>query len=240
MSNEKDKFLRVLEKTLKREGTYSFDRDDPGGETFYGISRKYHSTWEGWKILDSLSIRKKKNPKLLDPSTREELSKLVSSFYYELFWKPLGLDKLPETSISYALFDCAVNCGHRRAVRFLQRSLNALNKTGKLWDDLRVDGLMGPRTITTLRECYDHNLSDYLLLTMEALRVAFYVELTERSPSLEKFFLGWLNRSKASPSVQGGPSRGYLVKITKNHIEKHLYEIVFVEGDPWEGLDSKS
>ena len=40
------------------EGNYSNDKDDPGGETYKGISRNMNKDWEGWKIIDSYKGKK--------------------------------------------------------------------------------------------------------------------------------------------------------------------------------------
>ena len=38
--------------TMGHEGGYNNDPDDVGGETYKGIARNYHASWEGWKIVD--------------------------------------------------------------------------------------------------------------------------------------------------------------------------------------------
>ena len=50
-------FAKALGRTLKNEGTYSLDPADPGGETVFGISRRWHPEWTGWATIDSLKPR---------------------------------------------------------------------------------------------------------------------------------------------------------------------------------------
>ena len=38
-------FKKILTQTLQHEGGYNKDPHDPGGETYQGISRKYHPEW---------------------------------------------------------------------------------------------------------------------------------------------------------------------------------------------------
>ena len=43
--------------TLGYEGGYSNDPDDAGGETYKGISRRYHPGWKGWALIDELKSK---------------------------------------------------------------------------------------------------------------------------------------------------------------------------------------
>ena len=45
-------YKEAIKKTLKYEGGYVNDKDDRGGETYRGVSRRYHPNWSGWKIVD--------------------------------------------------------------------------------------------------------------------------------------------------------------------------------------------
>ena len=44
-------FKKAYDKTMGHEGGYVHDPDDAGGETYKGISRRYHPGWEGWKVV---------------------------------------------------------------------------------------------------------------------------------------------------------------------------------------------
>ena len=41
-------FGDAFKKLSIKEGGYVNDKDDAGGETYRGISRKYNPTWQGW------------------------------------------------------------------------------------------------------------------------------------------------------------------------------------------------
>ncbi len=47
-------FKTAIEATLKAEGGYVNDPDDPGGETYKGIARNRNSKWSGWTHIDLL------------------------------------------------------------------------------------------------------------------------------------------------------------------------------------------
>lgn len=45
-------FGDAFKKLSIKEGGYVNDKDDAGGETYRGISRKYNPTWQGWNMID--------------------------------------------------------------------------------------------------------------------------------------------------------------------------------------------
>ena len=58
-TNTESSFKRAFRLIIEGfEGNYSNDKDDPGGETYKGISRNMNKDWEGWKIIDSYKGKK--------------------------------------------------------------------------------------------------------------------------------------------------------------------------------------
>ena len=121
-------FETAYNKTMGHEGGYVNDPDDKGGETFRGISRVHYPDWQGWAIIDDFIKNGQQPP---------DLDLLVQSFYKKHYWDKCKGDLLPHT-IAEELFDTAVNMGVRTAGRFLQRSLNALNRNQTLYPDLKL------------------------------------------------------------------------------------------------------
>ena len=79
MSNNFDKALEIL---LANEGQYANDKEDLGGETYCGISRKFNPSWAGWQIIDKANNLypnddKEFNSYLID----HDISKLFYSSY---------------------------------------------------------------------------------------------------------------------------------------------------------------
>jgi lysozyme family protein len=185
-------FIKALTKTLGIEGPYSHDKNDPGGETYYGISRRYHPSWEGWGVVDSWRTGK------LDDNEREiYLLEAVQSFYRYQFWDRFQGDKVAEVAekIAIELFDTSVNMGVSRAVGFLQTALNMQNLYGKTYPDIEVDGKLGPSTIATLRRYLDWQPGNrasnetILLNCMNGEQYIFY----KNNPRHERF-RGWFAR----------------------------------------------
>jgi len=187
-------YLRILNATLRIEGVYSNDRDDPGGETYCAVARKRHPTWSGWVIIDRHKEERDGfefiEALALDPDLRWE----VEEFYRREFWNKIAGDRVAAISplVAEELFDTAVNVHPTRAVKFLQRALSLLNKEEKLYSDLIVDGVVGPMTLLALWTFKNKYGCEDLLVLMNILQGMRYVTLAERNPKLEKYMRGWI------------------------------------------------
>jgi lysozyme family protein len=111
-------FKEAVKIILKHEGGYVNDKDDPGGETKFGISKK---------AFPYLNIK-------------EITIQDAEDIYYEHYWKKAKCDKLPE-KLQLIFFDMVVNMGKSRAVKILQEAITA---KGVKTD---IDGGIGPKTI---------------------------------------------------------------------------------------------
>ncbi len=147
-----DEFTECVELVLKAEGGYSNDPKDAGGPTKYGISQR---------AFPKLKIK---------TLTRKEAIQI----YYTHYWQPLKPDLIP-AHLRYAVFDCAVNCGVRKAIQLLQ-----------ILGGAHVDGVNGPVTASKAK---DISLDEYL-----AIRKAYYGDIVKARPSQKKFYSGWLIR----------------------------------------------
>jgi lysozyme family protein len=94
-------FERALEFVLspRHEGTHSTDPADPGGDTWYGISRVA-------------------NPDMPWPPTKEQ----AAARYRERYWDACSCDRFP-WPVALALFDTAVQHSPSDAIRWLQSAL---------------------------------------------------------------------------------------------------------------------
>lgn len=107
-----DNFAKALDFVLAREGGYSCDPHDPGGETKYGICRKAHPDLD----IKNLTIAK------------------AGEIYRREYWEPNWCDQLPYWA-ALAVFDTAVNMGRHNAVICLQKTAG-LRDDGKLSSEL--------------------------------------------------------------------------------------------------------
>lgn len=173
-------FQQAWKATGRAEGGYVNDPNDSGGETNHGITVAT-ARRHGYKglMID------------LPAHTALEIAK-------HEFWDGIGGDPLAALSLPVALevFDTGINCGPAVAVRFLQRSLNALNRRGRDYRDQSVDGKMGPATLTALQLFLSFRKADgvkVLLRALNGLQLAFYVGLVEAREKDEEFLFGWIN-----------------------------------------------
>jgi lysozyme family protein len=171
-------FERALAHTTGLEGGYSNHPSDSGGQTRYGITEKVARAFGYGGPMAELPFE------------------LATRIYKEQYWDPLLLDEVSSLSLPLAmeLFDSAVNVGVPTASRWLQRSLNVLNRQQVDFGDVVVDGRVGRVTLAALRAYLTKRKSEgetVLLRVLNSLQGAFYVELAERREKDEDFIYGW-------------------------------------------------
>jgi len=161
-------FEKAFIELIGIEGGYVNDPTDRGGETKYGISKRSYP---------NLDIR---NLSLQD----------AKEIYYRDFWQVNGLDNILKYEVAAELFDTGVNMGVGIASRFLQEALNLMNRNGQNFADLKVDGQIGPATISAYRKVDDR----ILLKVLNGLQFSRYVWICKERPDQEKYFNGWMKR----------------------------------------------
>lgn len=112
-------FEEIIDHVINHEGGYVNDPTDLGGETKYGISKRWYPEIN----IKDLTLDQAKN------------------IYYEDYWVPSRADELPK-DIRATYFDMCVNLGQQRAVKILQESVNSAGGP-----ELLIDGQIGPKTI---------------------------------------------------------------------------------------------
>lgn len=183
-------FNKAFDITLGKEGGYVYDPVDRGGETLRGISRKYHPDWSGWKVVDKLKNRTD-FPDCLD--NNEELDSSVKSFYKKNYWDKLNLDYINSEKITSELFDTAVNQGCRSAGKYLQETLNILNRDGRNYADLAVDGIIGNNTLSVVNK-YLPSYETAIWKCLNGFQFKRYYDIVKNDSRQERFMHGWLKR----------------------------------------------
>ena len=115
-------FDEIIEIVLEHEGGYVNDPKDLGGETKYGITKRFYPDVD----IKNLTIEQAKE------------------IYRKDYWDRNRVESLPQ-NLWHIYFDMCVNMGKRTAVKVLQR---AANNKGK---NIDVDGGLGPATIGALK-----------------------------------------------------------------------------------------
>lgn len=118
----------VLDTSIEGGMVRSHISNDPGGDTFAGIARKFHDDWAGWALLDKG-----------EPYDSPRLAELTKDFYFREFWMPINGENL-SPRIAMQVFDMAVNSDPDDAAKCLQRALG-----------VKDDGDIGAKTIGAAR-----------------------------------------------------------------------------------------
>ena len=119
----KTTFNEIIEVVLEHEGGYVNDPDDAGGETNFGIAKRWYPN------VDIKNL------------TKEQAEKI----YHQDYWRPGKCDEVPR-QLRHIYFDMCVNFGQGGAVKVLQQAANAKNR-----NKIEVDGGIGPKTINAIQ-----------------------------------------------------------------------------------------
>jgi lysozyme family protein len=172
-------FETLVDSVIDREGRYVNHQSDRGGPTCWGITQAVARAngYEG--------------------DMRSMPRELAVTIYRSIYWQAPRFDQVAKRApmIAAECFDTGVNMGTATASGFLQRALNALNRSARDYPDVVLDRQIGPRTLSAL-DGYLSTRGDaaetILLRAMEALQGERYIALAENRPSQEAFLYGWL------------------------------------------------
>jgi lysozyme family protein len=170
---------QLIEDVIAREGGYVNHPNDRGGAT-------------NWGITEAVARRSG----YVGPMRSMPRSD-AAAIYKRLYWLSPKLDALAASmpTLAEELFDTGINMGTGRAAEFLQRALNALNRNGADYPDLKVDRQIGPATLAAVAAFArkrGKGAEAVLIKAVEALQGAHYINIAEKNPSQEAFVYGWL------------------------------------------------
>lgn len=169
----------LIDAVIDREGAYVNHPADRGGATCWGITEAVARA-EGYV-----------------GAMRDLPRDDAAAIYRRLYWLRPAYDQVARRAptIAAELFDTGVNMGTATATGFLQRALNALNRSARDYPDIAIDREIGPRTLSALDaflRLRGAGGETVLLRAMEALQGERYIALAERRPGQEAFLYGWL------------------------------------------------
>lgn len=169
-------YTQIILALIKREGGFVNHPDDHGGATKYGITQKTLASWRG-------STATVKDVQELTKAT-------ATSIYWAEYLHKTHIESLPALIIPM-VFDMAVNMGSFRAIGLLQSTVNQLSL-----NFLAVDGILGPKTLATIRALAAHHEVELVPLLVRC-RMQFYRDLAAKDPSQQIFLAGWLKRAES-------------------------------------------
>lgn len=173
-------FDRSFVKLLGLEGSYSNHPQDPGGKTKYGITEEVAKE-NGYK------------------GDMKDLPESFAKRYYEELWDKLNLTKVAglNEDVAFEVFEASVHLGSSVAVKFFQRALNVFNRQGDIYKDIKVDGIIGDKTIAAFEDFHGVRGLDGCKVISKAVKgqkASYFVRLAEENSKLENFVYGWISR----------------------------------------------
>jgi len=94
-----DIFKKCMPIILRNEGGYVWNINDPGGETNFGIAKKFYPDED----IKNMTIQR------------------ATYLYYRDYWTPMNLKGLKNEELILQVFDFGINAGIRWSIRLLQR-----------------------------------------------------------------------------------------------------------------------
>jgi len=158
-------FAKCIKVVLKNEGGYCWHKDDPGGETNFGIAKRFFPN-EDIKNLTKVRARE---------------------LYYKHYWQPMNLEGIQDESLALHIFDFGVNAGRGRSIRLIQGIVGAQPIDG-------VCGPITKGRINSFTPIEKDSGTYTVLHFFKEGRKHYYIDLANRKPKLKVFLNGWLNR----------------------------------------------
>ncbi len=156
-------FDRAFEAVIGVEDGYVDHPLDKGGPTKWGISYKSYP----YMNIKDLSVDQAKG------------------IYKRDYWDKLGLDTVRDYNIATEIFDTGVNMGIMASGKITQTALNYLGS------NLKVDGLIGPKT---LKELNRYPYPRDLVKALNGVQFAEYLDIVKGDFTQKVFARGWLKR----------------------------------------------
>jgi lysozyme family protein len=176
-------FIQANVPVAQSEGGFIDHAADPGGATRYGITEDVARAW-GYE------------------GPMAKLPFAVAVAIWNDYWDRVWGDSIGQVypALATRVHDAAINAGVTRGPRWLQQCLNSLNRRGRDYADIGVDGRMGPRTMAALRAYADRRggagtEGERRLYACHVVRQGdHYYDLGLGNSRFELFTNGWYER----------------------------------------------
>lgn len=182
-----DLFDRLDAPTAAAEAGYVNNPNDAGGETNHGITIAVaRENGYAGRMIDM---------------TAEQAKAIRRGKYF--IRSGVYLLAAVSERVATEVYDAGILSGPGAAATWLQRALNVLNRGGKDYADIPVDGGVGPATVKALATYLKRNGSlaePRLLKVLNCLQGAFFVSIGENRAANEAFENGWFDNRIALPA----------------------------------------
>lgn len=167
----------VIDHVIQVEGGYVNHPSDPGGATNFGIT---------------VAVARANG---YDGPMQQLPRAVAFQIYYNRYVVEPRFDTIMAMSapIAAELIDSGVNAGTQRAGEWLQEALNISNRQEKDWQDIPVDGKIGPNTRATLAKFIAKRGEPLMVKLLNARQAMHYWQLAEKNAKFEDFIPGWFD-----------------------------------------------
>lgn len=190
MSNVQDTVYLIDDLIQNEEGGWklTYIDGDRGGMTYGGMP--YNTYVDTMRKYDLERFAYGPDEFLLLAKNDDEaLQDRVRLIYQKEFLDKCETNSLPFL-LARAVFSCAVNCGVKRSVKLLQKTINQIT-TG---DKLIVDGIIGNKTIQASQRFYSQSLGNLVNVYVSNWQI-YYLDICINDPTQLKFIKGWYSRA---------------------------------------------
>ena len=164
-------FEKAFAYTTENEGDFSNDKFDSGGATKYGCTIGDLSEYYG------------------RPATIDEVRNLsldvVKLIFKSRYWDKIHLDQIENDNVACALYDISIVRGVGIPPQYAQKICNAMGA------DLKVDGVMGPKTIAAINAVEPRAF----IRQFSAKARNGFLAIVAFKPTQARFLKGWLRRA---------------------------------------------
>lgn len=170
-------FMTAFSHIKTHEGNYANIKEDRGGETYAGITRRWNPEWEGWEFIDQA--------KPLNQC--DSVGGLVPHYvldYYLTIWVREGFYLIRDQQTANYLLDFRINgTVGTKIITKVMKEIGA---------EVEVTNIM---TEEVIREV--NKLDKIVFLEkLKTRRIKFYHSIVRRDPSQKKFLSHWLYRAQ--------------------------------------------
>lgn len=163
-----DKFEKAYKLLKSYEGGFVNHKNDPGGETKFGITKNVARKYGYDGDMNDL---------------KEEKAKEI---YYKGYWRDTKIEKIEHEKTAIELLEEVVNLGKKIPILNLQKIYNVIED-----GDITVDGVIGEETLSAINNCKH---PDDIYLWLNILQGCRYWNLVEENGDLKDFIRGWGKR----------------------------------------------
>lgn len=173
---------KAIEFVLKNEGGFTIDN---GGPTNFGITAKYLTKKGLVKTYD------RNRNGIIDADDMRNFTREDAIKEYTIMFLENKYNLINDIDVVTRIFDCAVNCGDRRAVLLSQQAYNQCVP----YNHLDCDGILGNLTSKSINE-YCIAGKSIFIYSFKEKRIEFYKRLAKINPIIYGPSLnGWITRA---------------------------------------------